>query len=116
MSPPLLSLVLSLALPPPSSSSVFSSSSFQVPANCDGLCGVHSGGCPGQFDTANLNNYVFANNNGAGPAYANLCVRAPEGKNFVDGEYHTCVPFIHLYCRICNYAHPLSMYVHHTYT
>ena len=87
---------------------------------------MHSGGCPGQFDTANLNNYVFANNNGAGPAYANLCVRAPEGKNFVDGEYHTyveesCVsimvyPFIHLYCRICNYVHPFYMTVHHIYT
>lgn len=36
-----------------------------------------------------MNNYVFANNNGAGPAYSNMCVRAPTGKSFVDGEYHT---------------------------
>ena len=60
---------------------------FEIPASCEGLCGDR--GCAGQFDTANMNNYVFANNAGTGPGYANLCVRAPPGKSFVDGKYHT---------------------------
>ena len=61
---------------------------IEIPASCTGLCGP-GGGCPGQFDTANLNTYVFSNENGAGNAYANLCVRAPNGTSFADGEYHT---------------------------
>ena len=24
-----------------------------------------------------------------------------------------CIPFIHLYCRICTHVHPLYMYIHH---
>ena len=60
---------------------------WEIPASCSGLCGK-SGGCPGQFDTANLNNYVFSNNNGIGPGYANLCARAPNSRPFVDDQYH----------------------------
>ena len=46
--------------------------------------------------------------------------------NFYKGQSHmeyvnrfmcleSCyIPFIHLYCRICTYVHPLYMYIHHT--
>ena len=30
--------------------------------------------------------------------------------------YTPYIPFIHLYCRICTYEHPLYMYIHHIYT
>jgi len=36
----------------------------------------------------NLNAYRYTNSDGEGPAYANLCVRAP-GYDFVDEDYHT---------------------------
>lgn len=36
----------------------------------------------------NLNAYRYTNADGEGPAYANLCVRAPAGTQFVDGTYH----------------------------
>jgi hypothetical protein len=31
-------------------------------------------GCVGRYNTANLNNYIFATNGGTGPAYSNMCV------------------------------------------
>ena len=94
------------------------------------------GPCIGQFDTMNINSYIFSNEDGTGPGASaqfcslltvafrfrielvahlfvsrfgwcevcgafqhalraagmvNLCVRAPAGKSFVDGAYHTCV-------------------------
>lgn len=62
---------------------------WEMPASCSGLC--DNGGCPGQFDTANLNSYLYANNNGLGPGFLNMCVRAPEGKSFIAGDnaYHS---------------------------
>ena len=30
--------------------------------------------------------------------------------------YTRYIPFIHLYCRIYTYVHPLYMYIHHMYT
>ena len=65
---------------------------IEIPASCSGLCATSATGtCAGQFDTANLNTYVFSNSNGGGNGYANLCVRAPPKTSFVsmDGEYHT---------------------------
>ena len=29
---------------------------------------------------------------------------------------HHIIPFIHLYCHIYTYVHPLYMYIHHIYT
>ena len=62
---------------------------WEIPASCSGLC--ENGGCPGEYDTANLNSYLYANNNGLGPGFLNMCVRAPEGTSFIpdDGKYHT---------------------------
>ena len=36
----------------------------------------------------NLNAYRYTNSDGEGPAYANLCVQAPLGTQFVDNSYH----------------------------
>jgi len=60
---------------------------IEIPASCPSMC--PGGGCPGQFDTMNINNYIFTNNDGGGPGYANLCVRAPNGTQFIDSKYHT---------------------------
>lgn len=64
---------------------------IEIPASCSGLCSESKTGCVGQFDTANLNNYVFSNSNGGGNAYSNMCVRAPDGRSFIpnDGMYHS---------------------------
>ena len=49
------------------------------------------GGCPGQWDTANFNSYLYANNNGLGPAFVNMCARTPSQTSFIpdDNKYHT---------------------------
>jgi hypothetical protein len=62
---------------------------WEMPASCSGLC--TNGGCPGQWDTANFNSYLYANNNGIGPGFLNMCGRAPSGTTFIpdDGDYHT---------------------------
>ena len=66
---------------------------WEMPASCSGMCdkGGNKGGCPGQWDTANFNSYLYANNNGIGPGFLNMCARAPEGSSFIpdDGDYHT---------------------------
>eukprot|EP00656_Telonema_subtile_P011146 TRINITY_DN15484_c0_g1_i2.p1 TRINITY_DN15484_c0_g1~~TRINITY_DN15484_c0_g1_i2.p1 ORF type:complete len:381 (+),score=65.17 TRINITY_DN15484_c0_g1_i2:492-1634(+) len=59
---------------------------MEMPASCSGMC--TNGGCPGQWDTMNLNTYLYTNQDGTGPAYANMCVRSPSGKPFVDDQYH----------------------------
>ena len=38
------------------------------------------------------------------------------GKVRVASYYTLLHPFIHLYCRICTYVHPLYTYIHHVYT
>jgi hypothetical protein len=62
---------------------------WEMPASCSGLC--KNGGCPGQWDTANFNSYLYANNNGIGPGFLNMCARSPSGRTFIpdDGNYHT---------------------------
>ena len=62
---------------------------WEMPASCSGMC--KNGGCPGQYDTANFNSYLYANNNGIGPGFLNMCVRSPKGESFIpdDGEYHS---------------------------
>lgn len=59
----------------------------------------------------NLNSYRYTNADGEGPAYANLCVRAPPFTQFVDNDYHkytmewhtgdkgstTCTPHINFF-------------------
>jgi hypothetical protein len=40
---------------------------WEMPASCSGFC--DNGGCPGQYDTANFNSYLYANNNGLGPGF-----------------------------------------------
>eukprot|EP00456_Euglypha_rotunda_P079380 TRINITY_DN7623_c0_g1_i3.p1 TRINITY_DN7623_c0_g1~~TRINITY_DN7623_c0_g1_i3.p1 ORF type:complete len:236 (+),score=30.95 TRINITY_DN7623_c0_g1_i3:544-1251(+) len=57
---------------------------IEIPANCGPFEPT-----PGRYDTMNLNNYIYTNENGAGPAYANLCVRSPNGTGFIDDKYHT---------------------------
>lgn len=59
---------------------------MEIPASCPSMC--PGGGCPGQFDTINLNTYRYTNADGMGAAYANMCVRAPFGTQFADGKYH----------------------------
>ena len=44
---------------------------IEIPASCLALC-QPLGGCGGQFGTMNLNNYLYTNNGGTGPAYASL--------------------------------------------
>lgn len=57
---------------------------IEIPASCSSMCS--DGACQGDFTTANLNNYVFTNSGGTGPAYSNLCVKGPAA--FADNRYH----------------------------
>ena len=73
---------------------------IEIPANCEGTANVctqpgpeNSETCIGKYNTANLNNYIYTQNSGTGPAYSNMCVNATTGAgapvNFMgDGEYH----------------------------
>lgn len=78
---------------------------IEIPANCEnttnvcnkdvpGVPGALS--CAGDYSTANLNNYIYTQNSGSGPAYQNMCVQVSEdaGGNTPlqlvgDGKYHT---------------------------
>lgn len=61
---------------------------IEMPASCSEMC--PGGGCVGQYDTMNINAYVVTDRSGGmGPGYANLCVRAPEGTDFIDDKYHS---------------------------
>ena len=77
---------------------------IEIPANCvdtDNVCDTdvpHVPGaksCIGDFSTSNFNNYLYTQNSGSGPAYANMCVKVkqPDGKTPLqlvgDGQYHT---------------------------
>ena len=44
-------------------------------------------GCIARYNTANLNNYLFATNGGTGPSYSNMCVGVtePTGDGSTDG-------------------------------
>ena len=64
---------------------------IEIPANCvdtDNVCDTdvpHVPGaksCIGDFSTSNFNNYLYTQNSGSGPAYANMCVKVkqPDGK------------------------------------
>lgn len=69
---------------------------IEVPANCMGtgnVCDGADGSCAGDYSTVNLNNYLFTNNNGAGPAYANMCVKVTDSAGAPilfagDDQYH----------------------------
>jgi len=61
---------------------------IEMPASCSGLC--EGGGCVAQFNTMNINAYVVTDaSGGEGPGYANLCVEAPAGQDFIDDKYHS---------------------------
>jgi len=77
---------------------------IEIPANCvdtDNVCDTdvpHVPGaksCIGDFSTSNFNNYLYTQNSGSGPAYANMCVKVKQsdGKTPLqlvgDGQYHT---------------------------
>jgi hypothetical protein len=58
---------------------------IEIPANCAGTANVCNNSVPGiegakacigDYSTANLNNYLFTQNSGTGPAYSNMCVKA----------------------------------------
>ena len=60
---------------------------IEIPANCvntSNVCDSEVPGAPGarscngDFSTANLNNYIYTQNSGSGPAYANMCVKAEQ--------------------------------------
>ena len=70
-----------------------------------GMC--QKGGCPGQWDTANFNSYLYANNNGLGPAFVNMCARTPSQTSFIpdDNKYHTYAIEWHTYV-VC-----ISLYI-----
>ena len=59
---------------------------WEIPASCSGLC--DNGICPGQYDTANLNSYLYANKQWP---RLDSCVCVRQRSSFVpdDGEYHT---------------------------
>jgi len=61
---------------------------IEMPASCSGFC--DNGGCPGEWDTMNINSYVVTDaSGGEGPGYVNMCVKAPAGKDFIDDTYHS---------------------------
>jgi len=71
---------------------------IEIPANCintPNVCPNKTAGCAGDYSTANFNNYVYTNGNGAGDQYANMCVKATRSgdgskKLFLgDDNYHT---------------------------
>eukprot|EP00940_MAST-03C_sp_MAST-3C-sp2_P000259 g259.t1 len=56
---------------------------WEIPASgCKTFCAADT--CVGQFNTSNLNTYIFENNAGM----ANLCVKSPDGVAFIDNEWH----------------------------
>ena len=48
------------------------------------MCPPDTNYCQGQFDTSNLNTYLYSGNS----AIANVCARAPSGRQFADDEWH----------------------------
>ena len=59
---------------------------WEIPASCPSMCPSDTNYCQGQFDTANLNTYLYSGNS----AIANVCARAPKGKYFADDDnFHT---------------------------
>eukprot|EP00939_MAST-03C_sp_MAST-3C-sp1_P000229 g229.t1 len=56
---------------------------WEIPASCSSMC-EGPDYCIGQYDTANLNTYLYETNSG----YANVCARTPDGA-FVDDDWHT---------------------------
>ncbi len=49
--------------------------------------------CTGDYSTANLNNYIYTQTSGTGPAYSNMCVRASNSDGsprlfMGDNQYH----------------------------
>ena len=77
---------------------------IEIPANCantSNVCNKDVPGVPGamscigDYSTANLNNYIYTQNSGSGPAYANMCIQASEDSQGTkpmqlvgDGKYH----------------------------
>ena len=76
---------------------------IEIPANCEGTANVcnkdvpgvpGAKSCLGDYSTTNLNNYIYSQNSGTGPAYSNGCVRvskASDGSPYEligDGKYH----------------------------
>lgn len=65
---------------------------IEIPANCEKTT-VCDPSCEGDYSTANFNNYLYTNNGGEGPAYANMCVKATKDKVPLkligDNKYHT---------------------------
>ena len=76
---------------------------FEIPANCYSTPNVcppsnasasADGYCKGDYSTANLNTYLYTNNGGTGPSYANMCVKASTKKTEKpltmagDGKWH----------------------------
>lgn len=50
---------------------------IEVPANCkntENVCNNADGTCAGAYNTANFNNYLFTNNNGAGQGEPCSCL------------------------------------------
>jgi len=72
---------------------------WEVPGGCHNtpnVCNNADGSCAGLYNTANLNSYIYTNQGGEGPSYANMCVKLNDetsGKPFdmVDGQYHNYV-------------------------
>ena len=75
---------------------------IEIPASCVGALNVchkpyaeipDTYTCIHDYNTANLNNYLFTQTSGTGPAYSPMCVRADHADgtpfNFIgDGKYH----------------------------
>jgi hypothetical protein len=76
---------------------------IEIPANCEGstnVCGREVPGvkgaksCNGDYSTTNLNNYIYSQNSGTGPAYSNGCVKVTSTEDgspyqlIGDGKYH----------------------------
>lgn len=79
---------------------------IEIPANCmdTSVCAQTSlnsenftqrlgSGCISRYNTANLNNYLFATNGGTGPAYSNMCVGVFEKNTSTSSEDDKGEPF-----------------------